>query len=213
MIGAGAQIGNAREPQLDRLPVDERDDLRGHEGVAHRCARERAIAERRAFAREPREERAMPGCIAHIHRDGEPRLIERRIEEEVIGLVAVEERRDKQLAPVTKPDPGALDPLGRSEHVAQVAAVGVVDLRDHRGDRTACVVIDEEADRIEHVAECAQVRDEARGVGSWQAIRRAQRCELGDEIERTRAAMWRARARVIRGAKAKQVRALEREQA
>jgi hypothetical protein len=142
-----------------------------------------------------------------VHLDCEVRVVERRIEPEVIGERAMEKRRDEQLARMTKPD-GTLATRTRhsrsgSEHVAKAAPVRVVHFGNHARDLAAHVVVEEEADRVEHVARDAQVRDEARGVRRREPVARAQCVETRAELE-TRDAIaianvraWRERRRVV----------------
>src|SRR3990172_5758764 len=85
--------GCSLDPQLHSLPVDETDDLQGHERVADEGPRDGRVRQRPAFAREHRAEAALP-LLVDV--DSGVHTVAWLREMEAVLLVESEEWRDVQ---------------------------------------------------------------------------------------------------------------------
>ena len=156
-----ARLSVQRDPlhrELHRLPVDEADDLLGHQRITGQGPCERRVGEGPPAPGELGPEG--PGAVlddADPGVDPVPRLGER----EAIGLVHAEERRDVHPLGVLVDAPGAvLDLVAGGQQVGMALAEGVPHLRHDRGQRAVGAVAVEVADRVEDVSQEAQVGDE-----------------------------------------------------
>ena len=134
-----------------RLPVDQRGDLERLQRIAERGTARGSVGQLAPAAVEHGCHRRAAGLVAHV--DARPDLVAGLRERVLVALVEAEERRDVQMLVVRVPERRAAQQLGHA------LAEGVADLGDHAGQLPVGPVAPVERDRVEDVAEHAQLRE------------------------------------------------------
>ncbi len=156
-----ARLVVERDPlrrELHRLPVDEPDDLLGHQRVPREGAQQGRVRQRAAAPGELGPERPLAPLD-----DADPGVhaLARLGEREAVGLVHAEERRHVHELVVLVHPPGAVGHLVLArEQVGVALAEGVAHLGDDRRQLPAGGVAVEVADRVEDVAQQPQVGEQ-----------------------------------------------------
>ena len=157
-------------PELQRVPVDERDDAQRDEWILEREAREVRIGQRDAAAGERGEEDRV---VAFAVVDVEVELFAGDAELEVEGEIKRGEGRDVKMFRHDTVETSVGAEVFRAEEEGLLFAEGVADFGDGAERSVLGIEAEVERDGVEDVAEDAAVREEEdAGVGGeWESLR------------------------------------------